>query len=55
MLTIYYSLFFRKNYAMLGAVFAGAFAWEMYVTPRAANIDFALGGDNCAKTATQGF
>ncbi|OIW35079.1 hypothetical protein CONLIGDRAFT_40941 [Coniochaeta ligniaria NRRL 30616] len=24
-----YNLFFRKNYTMLGVVFAGAFAWEM--------------------------
>ncbi|KAB5536530.1 cytochrome b-c1 complex subunit 9, partial [Coniochaeta sp. 2T2.1] len=24
-----YNLFFRKNYAMLGVVFASAFAWEM--------------------------
>ncbi len=29
-----YSLFFRKNYAMLGAVFAGAFAFELSVHPR---------------------
>ena len=29
------SLFFRKNYAMLGAVFAGAFAFELFVHPSA--------------------
>lgn len=29
--TFGYSLFFRRNYAMLATVFTTAFAWEMYV------------------------
>lgn len=28
------SIFFRNNYVMLGAVFAGAFAFQMYVQMR---------------------
>ncbi|KAK1755171.1 ubiquinol-cytochrome C reductase [Echria macrotheca] len=29
-----YNIFFRRNYAMLGSVFAGAFAFEMFFNGR---------------------